>query len=201
MSRIFDKMLVDGVRKGQLPGRTRKAREWFRERAKKITVFSRSAFLNEDKDRLSTQPSVAGVGSMYMFFYDPKFKNELPYYDKFPMVFITEMYNDGFLGINLHYLPPRLRANLMDQLYETTNNQRYDQKTKLRINYQILKRASKFKLFEPCVKKYLYSHVRSKFMYIFPTEWDMALMLPLESFEKSAKEAVWNDSKRKAGVL
>lgn len=200
MSRIFDKMLVEGIRKGHLPGRTRKAREWFREQARKITVFSRSTFLNEDKDRLSRGPT-AGPGSMYMFSYDPKLKEELPYYDKFPMVFITEMYNDGFLGINLHYLPPRLRANLMDQLYETTNNQRYDQKTKLKINYQTLKRASKFKLFEPCVKKYLYSHVQSKFMYIYPTEWDIALMLPLESFEKLGKQAVWSDSKRKVGVL
>jgi hypothetical protein len=57
------------------------------------------------------------------------------------------------------------------------------------------------KMFEPCVKKYLYSHVRSKFMYIYPSEWDIALMLPTEQFRKANKQRVWNESKKQIGVI
>ena len=201
MAKIFDKILVEGVRKGQLPGRTKEAREWFRQRAKKVFMLSKGSFLNEDKERLKTQPPSTAIGSMYMYFYDPKTKEDLPYYDRFPLIFVIEMYGDGFLGINLHYLPPQLRARLMDALYETVNNQRYDEKTRLRVNYAALKGASRMKMFEPCVKRYLYSHVRSKFMYIYPSEWDIALMLPTEQFRKAGKQRVWNDSKNQLGVI
>lgn len=201
MAKIFDKILVEGVRKGQLPGRTKQAREWFRERAKRVFMLSKGSFLNQDKERLKTQPPATAIGSMYMYFYDPKTKNDLPYYDRFPLIFVIEMYSDGFLGINLHYLAPALRAKLMDGLYETINNQRYDEKTRLRINYNTLKAVSRLKMFEPCVKRYLYSHVRSKFMYIYPSEWDIALMLPTESFQKSNKQRVWNDSRNQIGTV
>ena len=33
---------------------------------------------------------------MYTFFYDPKTKDKLPYYDRFPVVIINEIYPDGF---------------------------------------------------------------------------------------------------------
>jgi len=201
MARIFDKILVEGVRKGHIPARTRDARAWFRDRAKRTMILSKSRFISRsDKERLKEQPT-AGTGSMFLFKYDPKTKRELPYYDIFPLTFVIEEYGDGFLGMNLHYLPPQYRAKLMDQLYELANNQRYDERTKLRMSYQLLKGASRFKLFEPCVKRYLYSHVKSQFMYIYPSEWDIALFLPLEAFRKAGKQVVWYDSKKKAGVL
>lgn len=199
MARIFDKILVEGVRKGHIPGRTKQAREWFRERAKKVFMLSKSTFLSQDRERLKTQVPTKAIGSMYMYFYDPKTKEDLPYYDRFPLVFVVEMYNDGFLGINLHYLPPQLRAQLMDALYDTVTNQRYDEKTRLRINYSKLKSISRMKMFQPCIKRYLYSHVKSKFMYIYPSEWDIALMLPTEQFRKSGKQTVWRDSKNMIG--
>ena len=58
-----------------------------------------------------------------MFFYDPKFKKTLPYYDTFPLVLPLETYNDGFLGINMHYLPIPLRVNLLDQNLGNTSLQ------------------------------------------------------------------------------
>jgi hypothetical protein len=131
------------------------------------------------------------VGKMYMFVYDPKHKDTLPYYDTFPLIFPIEFYGDSFLGINLHYLPPMLRAKLMDALYATINNKKYNKTTQLIISYQILKSASRFKHFEPCIKKYLMSHVGSAFIYISPDEWDFALMLPTERFNKASKQQVW----------
>jgi hypothetical protein len=129
-----------------------------------------------------------------MFFYDPKGKATLPYYDIFPMIFPIGFQEGGFLGINLHYLPPYYRAKLMDALYSTANNNKYDESTKLKISYEMLNSASKFGAFAPCVKRYLWDHVQSKFLYVEPTNWDTALMLPLERFQKATKTKVFNDS-------
>ena len=40
------------------------------------------------------------IGKLYFFAYDPKWKDKLSKYDKFPMVFPIELYGDGFLGLN-----------------------------------------------------------------------------------------------------
>lgn len=131
--------------------------------------------------------------------YDPKWKDELPFYDRFPLVFPFRVESDRFWGINLHYLPLRPRAILMDALYDLKNNDRYDTSTKLKMSYQTLNNASKFKYFKPCVKCYLFSHMKSQFMYINPTEWDVALWLPTEKFTKATKTQVWAATKDKAG--
>jgi hypothetical protein len=126
-------------------------------------------------------------------------KEILPYYDTFPLVFPIELYKDGFLGLNLHYLPPVTRAKLMDALYENINNKKYDSTTKLRISYQILAGAARYKYFKPCIKRYLFSHVGSPFVYVAPDEWDFALMLPTERFEKANKQTVYRDSLASVG--
>ena len=85
----------------------------------------------------------------------------------------------------------------MDALYGTRTNSRYDDTTKLRISYNILKSAAKFRYFEPCVKQYLYTQMKSQFFYIEPEEWDVALFLPLERFQKASKTQVFADSRKK----
>lgn len=99
-------------------------------------------------------------------------------------------------GINMHYLPLPLRAKLMDSLYDVTNNKRYDDSTKLKLSYGILKGAEKFSLFKPTFKRYLNSQVRSRFVQIEPAEWDVALFLNSEQFVGAAKTKVWADSKK-----
>lgn len=192
-TRTFDYLLSQGVRNGQLPARTREAREWFRSKAK-TTFVNPSTLIREDKERLKTQ---IALGEMYHFFYDPKHKVKLPYYDTFPLIFKIEEYPDRFLGINLHYLHPTMRAKLMDALYDQATNERYDEKTKMKISYSILKSAAKFKFFKPCIKMYLKEHVRSRFMKIYSSEWDIALFLPTESFAKASKIKVWKESRGK----
>ena len=102
----------------------------------------------------------------------------------------------GFEGLNLHYLPHVLRARLMDALYTTATNKRYDASTKLGISYGLLRSAAKYKEFKPTYKKYLTKHVRSRFIKINASEWDIALFLPVERFEKASKSKVWGESRR-----
>ena len=98
-----------------------------------------------------------------MFFYDPKTKEKLPYYDTFPLVIVTGKAKGGFYGINLHYLPPILRARFLDQLLDIASDKSYDENTRFRLSYALLNRAQKFKFFKPCFKHYLSSNVQSRF--------------------------------------
>lgn len=193
---IFQKLAQQGSTKGIQQDNTLDARNWFRNAAKQVTRVNDKQIMRE-KDRLTNRMTRYSIGRMFMFYYDAKNKDTLPFWDRFPLVFPIELYGDGFLGINLHYLPPLLRAKLMNSLYLTINNKNYDDTTKLRITYNILKGASRFKYFEPCIKKYLFSHVRSRYFYVAPNEWDMALMLPTERFVGASKQQVYTNSIQK----
>jgi hypothetical protein len=197
MAIVFDSIITQGVRAGQIPARTNSAREWFRDTAGKMNRINEREMMKGDTTRMTTQPL---LGSMYMFYYDPKHKEELPYYDRFPLIFPYKKVKGGFMGLNLHYLPLQLRAKLMDGLYDYANNTRYDESTRLKLNYELLTQASKLKFFKPCIKHYLNNHVQTKFMYVYPSEWDIALFLPTERFVKSRKNQVWMDTKRMLGV-
>lgn len=170
------------------------SRRWFRDQAQKTNISANKILSNKGYSIGSSNS--AGTGSMYLFQYDPKTKAKLPYYDQFPLVFPIGPAAGGFLGINLHYLPLPMRARLMDALYTLTNNKKYDETTKLRISYEILSSAAKFAYFKPCIKHYLYTHVKSRFIMIHPMEWDIALFLPLQKFQKAGQSKVWNDSRK-----
>lgn len=198
MATVFDEILTQGIRQGQIPAREAKARDWYRDTAqiygKAMGRINENTLIKSDKDRLTERPA---VGQMYMYLYEAKTKDTLPYYDRFPLVFPFSKVKGGFYGLNMHYIPLQLRARLMDALYSTANNTKYDESTRLKISYSILDKAAKYKGFEPCVKRYLTSQLRSKFMYIYPSEWDIALFLPTERFQGASKSTVWADSKRK----
>jgi len=175
------------------------ARSWFRNVAQNVTSVNVNRLQSDQPFRLEPNINARSIGKMYSFFYEAKGKSTLPYWDRYPLIFPIEIYNDGFLGINLHYLPPLLRAKLMDSLYALINNDKNNETTRLIASYKILKGSSRFKLFEPCVKRYLNSQVRSKFMYISPKEWDMALMLPTERFVGASKTTVQGASSKMVG--
>ena len=121
--------------------------EWYRE---KIKEFGKPGAMDLIRDgKRDNQPF---YGRLNMFFYDPKFKKTLPYYDTFPLVLPLEKYPDGFLGINLHYLPMSLRIRLLDRLVDYSNNTKFDESTRLAVDYSKLKNIS---LIKPTLKRYL----------------------------------------------
>jgi hypothetical protein len=96
----------------------------------------------------------------------------------------------------MHYLPPILRAKLMDQLYTVLNNKNFDTSTRIKASYNILNGAAKFREFKPTIKHYLNEHVRTKPAYINPAEWDIALFLPTQSFVGASASKVYADSRK-----
>jgi len=195
---IFDNILIQGARQGIIPARTVAARDWYRSAAGKLMSNITPGVFEKRTDEARKVSSME-FGYMYAFKYDPKTKNDLPYYDTFPLIFPVRMDSDGFLGINFHYLPPVLRAKLMNALYSTLTNKKYDDTTKLKISYSILQSASKYRYFKPMLKKYLRSHVRSQFLEVQVNEWDIAIFLPTESFRKADTGRVWEESRKQIG--
>lgn len=194
MAGLFQKIGFEAFRAGITP-RTKESRDWFRKRASRLRAgrMNRESLMREDP--IEKQPDTA-AGNMYMFFYDPKHKKTLPYYDRFPLVIVVGPAKDGFYGLNLHYLPPILRAKFLDELYGITSNSKFDDTTKFKMSYQLLKRAEKMKYFKPCFKHYLNKHVKSQFAYVPAPEWEIATFLPTAQWTKAQSNQVYKDSRR-----
>lgn len=190
---IFQKIADEGAK--QNFSDAEESRDWYRDKAASIKSVNMKRELR-NRARTYNKMTETDIGRMYMFQYDPKGKDTLPYYDVFPLIFVLERYNDGFLGMNLHYLPPIFRARLMDKLYSIERQDNLRESKKLRLSYSFLNSAARYKYFRPTVKRYLNSQVRSRFLWIPYEEWDTALMLPTQRFRKKQTSVVWRESKQ-----
>jgi hypothetical protein len=115
------------------------------------------------------------IGSMYLYFYDPKWKDQLPFYDTFPLVLPFGPAKGGFYGINLHYLPYMLRAKVLGELLEYADSKTLSNTSKMRLSYQLLTSLQNAPEIKPCIKHYLTGHVKSQFMRINPSDWKAAV--------------------------
>ena len=191
MSNLFQKLELAAFRKGITP-RTAESQAWFQKQAGYLGRINNNALLKEPALKTESEQI---PGGMFMYFYDPKTKDTLPYYDKFPLTIIIGPAAGGFTGLNLHYLPMVLRAKLLDALMDITSDKKYDDNTKFNLSYNTLKKASKMRYFKPCFKRYLTANVKSRFARVPASEWEIATFLPTASFEKASKTTVWKDSR------
>ena len=191
MSNLFQKLELAAFRKGITP-RTAESQAWFQKQASYLGRINNNALLKEPVLKTESEQI---PGGMFMYFYDPKTKDTLPYYDKFPLTVIVGPAPGGFTGLNLHYLPMVLRAKFLDALMDITSDKKYDDNTKFNLTYNTLKKASSMRYFKPCFKRYLTANVKSRFARVPASEWEIATFLPTASFEKASKTAVWADSR------
>ena len=133
-------------------------------------------------------------GGLYFFYYDPKTKADLPYYDRFPLVLVLNIEADGFTGLNLHYLPIQYRVAFLDKLMDFAVVDKNKDIQRVSVTYDILNATRRFKEFKPCFKKYLMSHVQSRILAVQPNEWDIAAFLPIQQFRKAPATKVWQES-------
>lgn len=134
------------------------------------------------------------LGGLYYYYYSAKTADRLDYWDAFPLVMPLQRYNDGFLGINFHYLPPKIRAGFMDKLLDRAITDDDNNPVRVRITYDILNASKRYKEFRPCLKRYLYRHIASKMLKVQPTEWETAVFLPTQQFQNERASAVWKES-------
>lgn len=191
MSNIFQKLELAAFR-NQITPRSKESRDWFMKKAKVIKGINRETLMKEEPLNRGARRI---IGSMQMFFYDPKYKETLPYYDRFPLAIVVKPAKGGFLGMNLHYLPPILRAKFLDALMDNVTSKKSPD-AKFKLTTKLLASASDLEYYKPCIKHYLNEHVRSNFAEVKAPEWEIATFLPTALFEKADQRKVYNDSRR-----
>lgn len=191
MASLFDTLQAQAFRAGVTP-RTKEAQNWFRRKVKDLGDVNNRSLLKDDALDITKNPL---AGSMVMYFYDPKYKAVLPYYDRFPLTIMVQPAPGGFHGLNLHYLAPGVRARFLDELMGTAPKNIND-KTRIKITYNKLAGAQKYKEFKPCFKHYLTKHIKSNMARVPMTEWNIAVFLPTEQFVKVKKESVYRYSRK-----
>lgn len=191
MKTELDKLAVPFNARGQMA-----SIRWYKDRVRSLFEATTPQSLMANTERLVSkiQP-----GCMYLYFYDPKYKDTLPFYDTFPLVLPFKSMLDGFMGLNFHYLPYAIRLKLLQNLMEFRNNKKMNETTKIMTSWKLLQGAATADVVKPAVKQYLNSHVSSKFLQIYPDEWATVIMLPVEQFQKATKQQVFNSSKNIIG--
>jgi hypothetical protein len=179
-------------RPAELQMMSKKSLEWL---ANRIAEIKNPGAIPRGISR-ETYRQTAGfrLGGMYCFYYDPKTKEKLDYYDRFPMVLVLDRYTDGFLGLNLHYLPFQYRIAFLGKLMKYAQMDDAGEIQRLRVTYDILIASKSLKEFKPCLKRYLTGHIQSKILAIQSNEWDIAAFLPLQQFKKASAAYVWQES-------
>jgi hypothetical protein len=191
MSNIFDRLERQAFRAGITP-RTEESRKWFLKKAQNLRSINREELMKEDPLKKRSKQI---IGGMYMFFYDPKHKDKLPYYDLFPLVIVVGPAPGGFYGLNLHYLPPKLRLQFFSNLMDIQGSNLSDD-DKFSLTYRTLTKSSKLRYFKPCFKHYLNSQVQSRFAEVPAPEWEVAVFLPTAQFRKANSYKVHYDSRQ-----
>jgi hypothetical protein len=184
--KYHDKLSASGI-----TARTHESRAWFFDKLKGLSNIDRTKLLNDHALNPMHRPL---PGRMFMFFYDPKGKKQLPYYDRFPLIIMVGKAKGGFYGLNLHYLPNKLRAIFFDKLLSFTNNNKYDETTKFKLTYNMLRSAASLKYFAPCFKHYLFSHLSSVPVEVPSTDWEIAVCLPTWKFVGDNNTSIWKES-------
>ena len=171
-------------------GGEKKSLAWYRAAVKAEASSYKKNFnkyiLNEKSDKVgAVQEQDANElrrytvqGHMYMFEYKAKMKH-LPYFDKFPLVYVLKSSRNEFWGLNLHYLKPKKRIQATKKLMQG------------RIDFP-----------KKCFHKYLQPHVEGLLLDLAASEWDTAILLPTEDFVKDInglsfsidKEDVWKET-------
>ena len=177
---LFKQLEFEAFRAGITP-RTTQSIEWFRNKARQMfrgrVIKDREKIMDDELLSKTKKVDKDPMGNMYMFFYDPKFKKTLPYYDGFPLIIMLGPAPNGFYGLNLHYLPPVLRSKALAA---------------------ILGRGSvPSKFLAPARQRYLTKHVKSSFALVEEPEWEIATFLPMADWKKESANKVYRDSRKK----
>jgi hypothetical protein len=193
MASLFDTLRKESTATG-FAARSKEAREWFMQKARELNgQINRNKLLNDSAVKAKPNPQ---WGFMYMFMYDALHKDTLPYYDRFPLIILLKPAEGGFMGMNLHYLEPKVRAIFLDKLMATLKEDELSERTRLRLRYSLLASAQRFRYFRPCLKHYLWDQIQSRIVQVHAPDWETAIFLPTEHFKGATKQKVWRESRK-----
>jgi len=161
--------------------------QWYMTAVRKLASGINSPVNARRSDLGELKNSLEVSSGLYMFLYDAKHKDRLPYWDRFPLCIPVENTKGGFYGINLHYLPPMLRADLFAKLLNISKDGKFTS-----TSWGVIQ---KFPGIKACIKRYRIDGVKSQFLKINPDHWKPAIFLPLADFQGADNAKVWRDSR------
>lgn len=181
----------------ELTRQSKESLEWFRRSIGSMVVKSnqRDAITENYVDRY--RPI---IGGMFMFSYLAKWRSVLPYYDRFPLVIPFQLNTDGFYGLNLHYIHPRRRVELLTELLRFTRDVdgQDEMDTRIQMSYDLISKSSRMKWARPCIKRYLTSEIQGQIKEVPYSDWDIISLLPTYKFTKKTNaHTVYKDSRIK----
>ena len=138
----------------ELRERSIESLRYFQQRVRTLKLSSENFYRQSDLNKAKRYLE----GRMYTFFYDAKTKKKLPYWDRFPLVIILDLREDGFTGLNLHYIPPRYRVRLLYELYkyvilDDDDMAEEEMRMRIKMTYQLINGISKLNMYKPCFKR------------------------------------------------
>ena len=187
----------DAVRTGKIGQEVRRSARWFHDKVRGLKGELRNKFSSTNAAKFYRESEKinslvfrkrVSLGDLFCYYYNPKYRDVLPYYDMFPMIMLIGAEKDTFVGINFHYLAPKFRAILLDRVTAKVG--------KGIINW---KKISKIREIAPTIKRYRFDHIMKKVVPIEENEQEVAIFLPTERFKKASRSQVWSDSKRRFG--
>jgi hypothetical protein len=130
---------------------------------------------------------------MYTFGYDAKHKKTLPYWDKFPLIIVLDVYKDGFLGLNFHYISPTDREKFLRKLlkYSTEKGdpENFSRKAFFNVSWKAIKNVRGA---DKMIHKYLYGHVKTSLLEARPSEWENIIYMPYQKFAGASAKSIWS---------
>jgi hypothetical protein len=171
------------------PGDSKASVKWLYSMAPKL----RSSTVPVEAFNARLQTNVF-IGGMFIYGYDPKTKDTLPWYDTLPVIIPISIYNDGWLGMNLHYLPPMLRAKLLDKLLYFKKREGTP-RAYMKVSYQFLNGLVKDRWFGPTIHRYLGNHVVTRMLRVDDKYWEQVAMLPLQKFIGATSREIWSQTR------
>ena len=194
----FLSRVSDAVRSGTVGKEVQRSARWFQDKIKGLKGDLRNRFSStnaakfyreaDNKVEKAILKKRIELGDLFCYYYNPKYRATLPYYDMFPMIMLLSAEKETFLGINFHYLRPKWRAILLDRVTARIGGG-LPKWSKLRNIRQIA----------PTIKRYRYDHIMRKVVPIKEDEQEIAIFLPTERFRKAGKSKIWSESERKFG--
>lgn len=185
-----------------------RSNRWFMRRVSRDLRLSRSRVFQQFKQEFRKRPKhdKGLIGRMVLFRYDAKWKDQLPVWDSFPLVFFFGSFvgdgqygENGILylqGISLHYLQPALRLKLFTALLKFNTDTGLREKSKLKLSWDILKSFSQHNLAAHAVKTYRADHIRSEMIEVNPRFWEIVLFMNLQMWEKGNNALAWSGAKK-----
>ncbi|QIG69655.1 DNA end protector protein during packaging [Rhizobium phage RHph_I46] len=136
-------------------------------------------------------------GTIMTYLYDAKHADTLEFWDRAPLIIFLDVQKNGnFLGLNLHYLPPNVRAKILALLMKTVTATKLRHDVRMKLTYSMCQQIAAYQPLQFCLKSYIPNRITSKIVRIQPQDWTHAIFFPSDRFQKKSNRYVWAQSKK-----